>query len=62
MSRTLSGLFDSFGDAERAVRDLEQAGVPHDDISIVAKSDDHHDLPAYSTGNVESAAGAGVPG
>src|SRR5579863_1828871 len=47
MSRTLTGLFDSFADAERAVRDLEQAGVPHGDISIVGNDADRADLPTY---------------
>ena len=36
MSKTLTRLFDNYGDAENAVRDLEAMGVPHSDISIVA--------------------------
>jgi len=36
MTRTISALFDSYTDATAAVRSLEAAGVPHDDISIVA--------------------------
>ena len=38
MTQTISGLFDSYTDAERAVRDLEAAGAPHADISIVANN------------------------
>jgi len=36
MTRTLTGLFDSYEDAEGTVRDLEQAGISHQQISIVA--------------------------
>jgi hypothetical protein len=38
MPQTLTGLFDNYGDAERAVSELESAGVPNDDISIVANN------------------------
>ena len=48
MSRTITRLFDSYPDAERAVAELERIGVPHHDISLVGsnadKSHDHrHD-------------------
>lgn len=33
--RTITGLYDSYNDAREAVKALEQAGVPSDDISIV---------------------------
>jgi hypothetical protein len=36
MTRTLTGLFDNYEDAEGTVRDLEQAGISHEQISIVA--------------------------
>lgn len=36
--QTLTGLFDRYDDARRAVQDLEAAGVPHRDISIVANN------------------------
>ena len=38
MTQTLTGLFDSYDDARRAVQDLEAAGVPHRDISLVANN------------------------
>ena len=46
MSKTVTRLFDSYADAERAVSALESLGVPHKDISLVAnnadKAHDHH--------------------
>lgn len=41
MTVTISRLYDNYSDAERAVRDLEAAGVRHDDISIVASNADN---------------------
>ena len=38
MTTTISRLYDNYADAQRAVRDLEAAGVPHSDISIVANN------------------------
>ena len=38
MTQTVTGLFDSYDDAKRAVRSLEDAGTPHGDISIVANN------------------------
>jgi len=38
MSQTVTGLFDSYADADRAVRELEAAGVAHDRISVVASN------------------------
>jgi hypothetical protein len=40
MTVTISRLYDSYIDAERAVQRLEAAGVPHSDISIVANNSD----------------------
>lgn len=36
MMRTISRLFDSHEEAVRAVRDLESAGIAHDDISLIS--------------------------
>lgn len=41
MTTTISRLYDSYSDAERAVTRLEAAGVPHSDISIVANNSDN---------------------
>jgi len=40
MTKTISRLYDSYTEAQRAVTDLEAAGVPHSDISIVANNSD----------------------
>jgi hypothetical protein len=41
MTVTISRLYDSYADAQRAVTSLEAAGVPHSDISIVANNSDN---------------------
>jgi hypothetical protein len=41
MTVTISRLYDNYPDAEKAVRGLEAAGVPHSDISIVANNSDN---------------------
>jgi hypothetical protein len=41
MTVTISRLYDNYADAQRAVRGLENAGVPHSDISIVANNSDN---------------------
>ena len=41
MTVTISRLYDNYSDAQRAVSDLESAGVPHSDISIVANNSDN---------------------
>src|SRR5690348_7889082 len=41
MTTTISRLYDNYSDAEQAVRRLEDAGVPHSDISIVANNSDN---------------------
>ena len=40
MTVTISRLYDSYADAQKVVRGLEAAGVPHSDISIVANNSD----------------------
>jgi len=49
MTVTISRLYDSYSDGQRAVSDLEAAGVPHSDISIVANNSDNW----YSTDKVD---------
>ena len=41
MPVTFSRLYDSYGDAQQAVTNLEAAGVPHSDLSIVANNSDN---------------------
>lgn len=40
MSKTITRLFDNYSDAKSAVHELEQLGVAHDDMSIVANNAD----------------------
>jgi hypothetical protein len=47
MTVTISRLYDSYADAQRAVSSLEAAGVPHSDLSIVANNSDDW----YGSGN-----------
>ncbi|MBZ7927692.1 hypothetical protein LAC81_37795 (plasmid) [Ensifer adhaerens] len=54
--RTVTGLFDDYAEARDAVRDLEAAGVPSDDISIVANNSGDW----YSTDRSDAAEGAGT--
>jgi hypothetical protein len=41
MTITITRLYDDHASAERAVRDLEAAGVPHRDISILSNNSDN---------------------
>lgn len=41
MSRTVVGLFDRFGHAEMAMREIEGLGISHNDVSIVANNADN---------------------
>ena len=41
MTVTISRLYDSYADAQRAVTSLEAAGVPHSYLSIVANNSDN---------------------
>src|ERR1700749_2198962 len=40
MTVTISRLYDTHNDAQRAVQRLESTGVPHSDISLVANNSD----------------------
>jgi len=61
MTQTLTGLFDRYDDAQRAVKDLEAAGVPHRDVSIVANNGrgDHAEAVATDAAT-DAGAGAGI--
>lgn len=39
--RTVSHMYDSYDDAQAVVTELEAAGIPHSDISLVANADAH---------------------
>ncbi len=53
MTTTITGLFDTYDQAAHAVSDLEAAGVPHSEISIVSND------PAHQSHN-HSGSGAGT--
>lgn len=63
MRQTITRLFNSHTEAMDAVRDLEQARVPHEDISLIASNGDNwHDgrrQPGDREGDNETAEGAG---
>ena len=59
--KTVTALFDSYEDAQDAVRDLEEIGVPESDISIVANnSDDWYEAKEGSEAGEDAATGAGI--
>jgi hypothetical protein len=65
MSQIITRLFDSFAEAEHAVIELERAGIPRGDISIVSHRDDKHAAvrvrePRDDTAGEASAKDAGV--
>ncbi len=59
--KTVTGLFDDYASAERAVDDLEAAGVPSADISIVSYKDGGESNAAEGAG-VGAGIGAAVGG
>ena len=62
MSQTVTGLFDTYEAAQMAVQNLEAAGVPHRDISIVASNahGQHDQLGAHRAGEAGEDAGKGA--
>ncbi|MBB4570752.1 MULTISPECIES: hypothetical protein [Rhizobium] len=58
---TVTGLFDQRGDAERAVEQLEDAGISSDNISIVSRTGEGRKVEEQGNKAAEGAgAGAGV--
>jgi hypothetical protein len=47
--RTIAHMYDRYEDAERVVRELEQIGIPHDNISLVANAQNRGQPGADST-------------
>ncbi len=74
MARTVVGLFDTFGNAETALRDVERLGVAHSDVSIIANNADNeyttwrdnagsdYTMPAAGSGATTGMAIGGVGG
>jgi hypothetical protein len=74
MARTVVGLFDTFGNAESALREVERLGIPHSDVSIVANNADNeyttwrdnygsdYNMPAAGTGATTGAVAGGIGG
>lgn len=61
MKTTITGLYDSYDDAKAAVKALEDAGVPSDDISIVTNKANGVDVEGQGNRAGEGAgAGAGI--
>jgi hypothetical protein len=58
--RTITRMYDNYGDARSAVDDLEQAGISHSDISLVANSDAHGRHAETSTDEKGTGAGVGA--
>uniref|UniRef100_UPI0035304913 general stress protein n=1 Tax=Caulobacter sp. S45 TaxID=1641861 RepID=UPI0035304913 len=60
--QTVTGLFDDYTDAQAAVRELEAAGVPHRDISIVGNNakGEHDHLGAARAHEAGEDAGKGA--
>ncbi len=61
-TQTISHLFDTYEQAARSVADLEAAGVPHSDISIVGNNADdrHATTTGTTTGDTATATETGT--
>lgn len=58
MTQTITGLFDQYDDARRAVQDLEAAGIAHRDVSIVGH--DKHGSDARTDAGQAASEDAGI--
>ena len=56
----MTGLFDLYDDAKAAVGDLESAGVPHSDISIVASDAHGEHADRMNKAGEDAGKGAGI--
>ena len=54
-THTVVALFDDYREAESAIRDLETAGIPPTDISLIANNADNKygDYPQYGADRIE---------
>jgi hypothetical protein len=62
MSKTITKMYDNYGDAKAAVNDLERLGVPHNDISIIAKDGDDGETRAAEDAGKGATTGAAIGG
>ena len=60
--RTLSRMYDNYDDAKSVVNDVEAAGIPHSDISLVANADAHGRTAPTSTDHATHDATAAATG
>ena len=61
MTQAVTGLYDEYTSAQAAVRALEEAGIPHSDISIVAHNGDaQHATSAAATNDAGVGAEVGT--
>jgi hypothetical protein len=61
MTQTLTSLYDTYDEAKQTVGDLESAGIPHSDISIVASNAEGvHTSKAGTGGGVGAVLGGGA--
>lgn len=61
MTRTLTGLFNSYDDASAAVAELESLGIPHSNISIIANNADNRwSGDGRLSGTADHASGTGT--
>lgn len=60
---TVTRLFDDYSDAQQALRELEQRGIAHEDLSIMASNaDERHGAVAGNDDAVETDLGRGAVG
>ena len=64
-TKTITRMYDDYAVAEQVVRDLEAAGIPHDDISLVARDrrgaeDDTAATHRTDTADSNAGSGAGI--
>jgi hypothetical protein len=58
MTKTITGLFDAYADAEATVRELETAGINHDNISLIAHDAARGRIPPSDESDAAKAASA----
>ena len=60
MTKTVTGLFDNYGDATSAVDQLKAAGISDSEISLVSNNSDEHYKDDKSDVAEDAGAGAGI--